>query len=121
MDKFLTKTKRSREDSPSAAPSTSVGDKLAKPSVAPEVVALLADLRDEAWRAALQQESEKSYFADLARAVAADRKKKTVFPPAAEVFTAFNLTPLPAVRIVILGQDPCKPPHPAPTHHMRAC
>ena len=36
----------------------------------------------------------------------AEREKKTVFPPAPHVFSAFNLTSLPAVRVVVLGQDP---------------
>ena len=33
---------------------------------------------------------------------------KKVYPPVNEVFTAFNLTPLDSVRVVILGQDPCE-------------
>lgn len=31
---------------------------------------------------------------------------KAIFPPAAERFRALELTPLPAVKVVILGQDP---------------
>ena len=31
---------------------------------------------------------------------------KRIFPPADDRFAALNLTPLPAVRVVILGQDP---------------
>ena len=42
----------------------------------------------------------------LAADVAAQRRTKTVFPPEAEVFNAFNATPLADVRVVILGQDP---------------
>jgi uracil-DNA glycosylase len=30
----------------------------------------------------------------------------TVFPPAKLIFNAFNKTPLPAIKVVILGQDP---------------
>jgi uracil-DNA glycosylase len=33
-------------------------------------------------------------------------RSATVFPPVADVFTAFKLTPLDGVRVVILGQDP---------------
>ncbi len=32
--------------------------------------------------------------------------RKTIFPPAHQVYSAFKLTPLPAVKVVILGQDP---------------
>ena len=52
------------------------------------------------------KEFAKPYFEALAKAVAAERAKKEVFPPAADVFTAFNLTPLNDVRVVIIGQDP---------------
>ena len=38
--------------------------------------------------------------------MAAERASKTVFPPPASTFSAFNLTPLPEVRVVVLGQDP---------------
>lgn len=31
---------------------------------------------------------------------------KTIYPPANQIFNAFNLTPLSKVRVVILGQDP---------------
>ncbi|MGZ3712088.1 MAG: uracil-DNA glycosylase, partial [Bdellovibrionota bacterium] len=31
---------------------------------------------------------------------------KEIFPPAADIFNAFNLTPLSKVKVVILGQDP---------------
>jgi len=36
----------------------------------------------------------------------AEKRKHTVFPPGAEMFNAFALTPFDEVRVVILGQDP---------------
>ena len=33
-----------------------------------------------------------------------------VYPPSDEIFTAFNLTPLSKVKVVILGQDPYHEP-----------
>ena len=34
----------------------------------------------------------------------------TVYPPADDIFNAFHLTPLPEVKVVILGQDPYHEP-----------
>lgn len=31
---------------------------------------------------------------------------KTIYPPKDSIFAAYNLCPLPAVRVVIIGQDP---------------
>ena len=103
MDKFL---KRKRDDDgASAAPAADVP---APPPAAPSeaATALLEPLSDASWRTALKSEFSKSYFRDLASKVAADRSRKTVFPPPESVFATFNFTPLPAVRLVILGQDP---------------
>lgn len=118
MDKFLTKTKRPREEettsvttfnAPTRTSPRSSPRKAPAPaqSLSEPVAALLASLTDASWRTALNKEVGKSYFSELATKVAAEREKKKIFPPAAEVFTAFNLTPLPDVRVVILGQDPC--------------
>jgi uracil-DNA glycosylase len=38
--------------------------------------------------------------------VATERSRGTVYPPPADVFAAFKLTPLRSIRVVILGQDP---------------
>lgn len=67
---------------------------------------LLEHFTEPHWRAALEAEVAKPYFAELARFVTAERAKKTIFPPERDVFSAFNFTPLPDVRVVILGQDP---------------
>jgi len=38
--------------------------------------------------------------------VAAERQRGDVYPPPANVFAVFKLTPLRSIRVVILGQDP---------------
>lgn len=58
------------------------------------------------WRAALAPEFAKPYWAELQVFVAAEREQHEVFPPADEVFSAFQLTPFGDVRVFLLGQDP---------------
>lgn len=60
----------------------------------------------EGWQAALADELAQPYIGELAAFVAAERAAHTVYPPEGEEFTALALTPLDAVRAVILGQDP---------------
>ena len=64
----------------------------------------------DAWRPLLAEELKKPYFAGLAERVDAAYGTQTVFPPREELFTAFELTPPEAVRVVILGQDPYHEP-----------
>ncbi|MFZ9887590.1 MAG: uracil-DNA glycosylase [Myxococcota bacterium] len=58
------------------------------------------------WANALNDTIGSSWFADLDRFVEAERTRHAVFPPRNQVFTAFHLTPLAQVRVVLLGQDP---------------
>lgn len=58
------------------------------------------------WEEALGSEVRAPYFEALARFVDAARAEHEVFPPADEVFSAFALTPLDQVKMVLLGQDP---------------
>ncbi|MBN9118984.1 MAG: uracil-DNA glycosylase [Planctomycetes bacterium] len=69
------------------------------------VPGLRADL-GPSWHAALDPETRKPYWADLAKFVSEERKHHTVFPPAADVFNAFRYTPLDKVKVLLLGQDP---------------
>lgn len=55
---------------------------------------------------ALRDEMAKPYFAGLQEFVAGERKRHEVYPPEPDTYAALRLTPLPAVRAVILGQDP---------------
>ena len=58
------------------------------------------------WNPVLSAELAKPYWAELQQFVAAEREAHAVFPPHAEVFSAFHLTPFSETRVVILGQDP---------------
>lgn len=62
---------------------------------------------EETWLKALSQEFDAPYFAALKSFLRDEKRKgKTIYPPGSEIFNAFNLCPLPAVKCVILGQDP---------------
>lgn len=62
---------------------------------------------EDSWKAALAPEFSAPYMAKLKAFLQAEKTAgKTIFPKGAEYFNALNLTPLDAVRVVILGQDP---------------
>ncbi len=58
------------------------------------------------WLEALSPEFSKDYYAKLYNKVGEEYKNYKCFPPMEELFTAFDLTPLSKVKVVILGQDP---------------
>lgn len=58
------------------------------------------------WHAVLGDELDKPYFRKLEAFVAKARATQEVFPPADEVFAAFEHTPFESVRVLIVGQDP---------------
>jgi uracil-DNA glycosylase len=65
------------------------------------------DVRIESgWKQALQQEFERPYFMQLTNFVRQEYKSKRIFPPATQIFNAFDRCPLSQVKVVILGQDP---------------
>ena len=62
---------------------------------------------EQSWKEALAGEFEKPYFEHLVKYLHAEKEAgKTVYPPGGAIFKAFELTPLPEVKVVILGQDP---------------
>ena len=61
---------------------------------------------EESWRVALKDEFNSSSFNELKLFLKEEKRTKIVYPLGSDIFTAFNLTPLPAVKAVILGQDP---------------
>jgi len=61
---------------------------------------------EESWFEVLQDEFEKDYFISLKEFLKVEKKKYNIFPTGPDIFNAFKFTPLPAVRVVILGQDP---------------
>lgn len=59
------------------------------------------------WQELLKAEFDQSYMQSLQAFLAAEQEQgKVIYPPADQIFTAFNLTPLSNVKVVILGQDP---------------
>ncbi|MCU7555491.1 uracil-DNA glycosylase [Alteromonas sp. ASW11-19] len=59
------------------------------------------------WQALFHREQQQAYFQVLQEKVARARAEAgPVYPAPDEVFTAFRLTPLADVKVVILGQDP---------------
>lgn len=61
---------------------------------------------DTTWKKVLKEEFEKPYFTQLAEFVKTEYKKQQVFPPGKHIFRAFDETPFPDVKVVIIGQDP---------------
>lgn len=58
------------------------------------------------WAEVLQPDFDMQYFQTLTERVRFAYQSTTVFPPAGQIFNAFNLTPFDEVKVVILGQDP---------------
>lgn len=62
------------------------------------------------WLEALNDEFKKPYYRILFERMKEEYQRGIVFPPADDIFTAFHLTPLKKVKVVILGQDPYHEP-----------
>ena len=60
----------------------------------------------ESWRQVLQPEFDKPYFELLTGFVRHAYATCQCFPPAGQIFRAFDLCPFDKVRVVIIGQDP---------------
>ena len=59
------------------------------------------------WHDVLGDEKQQPYFSETLRQVQQERDEGIlIYPPAAEVFSAFKLTNFADIRVVILGQDP---------------
>lgn len=58
------------------------------------------------WLEPLKPEFSKPYYKNLYEKVKEEYSTTQVFPPADDIFNAFDLTPLSEVKVVILGQDP---------------
>lgn len=66
------------------------------------------------WAARLGDELTKDYWIALQEFVRDDRAERPIYPPVAQTFAAFELTPYDDVKAVILGQDPY--PNPGEAH-----
>jgi uracil-DNA glycosylase len=60
----------------------------------------------DSWKSVLKQEFESQYFTDLKTFIVGEKKKYRIYPPSAQIFSAFDLCPFEDVKVVILGQDP---------------
>lgn len=58
------------------------------------------------WERALSPEFRKPYYRKLFTTVGEEYRTRKIYPPAEDIFNAFHFTPLPEVKVVILGQDP---------------
>jgi len=66
------------------------------------------------WQAFIDGQSAEPYYQRLMAFVEQERQQgKVIYPPQADVFNAFNMTPLDKVRVVLLGQDPYHGPEQA--------
>ncbi|KAF9918998.1 hypothetical protein BX616_003248 [Lobosporangium transversale] len=62
---------------------------------------------DPTWLRALQSEFTKPYFIELKKFLMKEEiSGQKIFPPRADIYSWSRFTPLPLVRVVILGQDP---------------
>lgn len=62
---------------------------------------------EESWKVALHEEFAKPYMLKLSEFLRGEKAAgKVVFPPGPLIFNALNSTPLPRVKVVIIGQDP---------------
>lgn len=58
------------------------------------------------WEKALHDEFSKEYYRNLFLFIRKEYSRVPVYPKSEEIFTAFHLTPLDKVKVVIIGQDP---------------
>lgn len=61
---------------------------------------------DNDWLEPLKPEFQKPYYRKLFEKVREEYNTRKIFPASEDIFTAFHLTPLADVKVVILGQDP---------------
>ncbi len=67
----------------------------------------MKDVRiDKTWKAVLKTEFQKPYWKELTEFVRQQYLSGKVYPPAKNIFRAFDLCPLDKVKVVIVGQDP---------------
>jgi uracil-DNA glycosylase len=61
---------------------------------------------EESWKKLLQEDFDRDYFLHLRNFVKSEYRRTTVYPPAKNIFRAFDILPIHKVKVVILGQDP---------------
>ncbi|KAG7400117.1 hypothetical protein PHYBOEH_007023 [Phytophthora boehmeriae] len=74
----------------------------------------LQSLLHSSWFSLLQKEFSRSSFQTLTRFLESEEnRKKTIYPPPCDVFTALRDSAFSDIKVVILGQDPYHGPHQA--------
>src|SRR5258706_6623182 len=68
---------------------------------------------DPTWKKALGEEFTKPYWESLTESIRSQYTTKVVYPPAKNIFRAFDLCPFDKVKVVIVGQDPYHGAHQA--------
>lgn len=69
---------------------------------------------EASWKVALANEFAQPYFTHIKQTLlTAKQQGAVVYPPGKLIFNAFNATPLPDVKVVIIGQDPYHQPQQA--------
>ncbi|MCF0133251.1 MAG: uracil-DNA glycosylase [Blautia sp.] len=58
------------------------------------------------WLEVLRPEFRKPYYTKLYNTINSEYKTRKIFPPPEDLLNAFHFTPLPEVKVVIIGQDP---------------
>ncbi len=61
---------------------------------------------EDSWKEALKNEFSEPYFQKLTQFVKQEKLQRTIYPPGADIFRAFNSTPFSTVKVVLIGQDP---------------
>ena len=61
---------------------------------------------EESWKQRLAPEFEKDYFIRLTEFVRSEYMRTTIYPPAKQIFNAFDQCPFEQTKVVIIGQDP---------------
>ena len=61
---------------------------------------------EKSWYNELEEEFKKDYFDNLRKFIMHEKSQFKVFPRSSQIFSAFNLTPIDKVKLVIIGQDP---------------
>ncbi|MFY0653982.1 MAG: uracil-DNA glycosylase [Cyclobacteriaceae bacterium] len=61
---------------------------------------------EESWKVRLRNEFDNPYFEQLVKFIKEEYQNHKIYPPAKDIFNAFNLCPFDQTRVVIIGQDP---------------
>ncbi|KAI0308785.1 uracil-DNA glycosylase-like protein [Amylostereum chailletii] len=90
----------------SATPSASAIATIIESSAVEDMEDLERITMGASWYAAISSEMKKPYFMKLKDFVCSEIKAGTVFPAVNDIYSWSRLTPLDAVKVVVIGQDP---------------